>query len=81
MAKALSVDLRPRVISSVTDDRLSCYRTAVGFGVSVLSAIRWVEAFRERAMWRWSHDAAISASGGLKRWRIRSSSISKHTET
>jgi len=48
MAKALSVDLRSRVVSSVTEGGLSCHRAADRFGVSVSSAIRWVQAFRER---------------------------------
>ncbi|MEE4209447.1 MAG: helix-turn-helix domain-containing protein, partial [Parvularcula sp.] len=48
MAKALSVDLRTRVVSSVTEDGLSCHRAAARFGVSVSSAVRWVQAFPER---------------------------------
>lgn len=61
MVKALSVDLRSRVVSSVTEDGLSCHRAAARFGVSVSSAIRWVQAFRERG------DVAPKPQGGDQR--------------
>ena len=40
MAKALSVDLRQRVIAAI-DGGLSCRQAAEHFGVSAASAIRW----------------------------------------
>ena len=47
MAKALSVDLRRRVVDAV-DAGGSCRSAAARFGVSVSSAIRWVARDRER---------------------------------
>lgn len=47
MAKALSVDLRRRVVEAV-DAGASCRSAAARFGVSVSSAIRWVARDRER---------------------------------
>ena len=47
MAKALSVDLRCRVLAAV-DGGLSCRQAAVRFGVSASSAIRWNEQRRKR---------------------------------
>jgi len=61
MAKALSVDLRSRVVRSVTEDGLSCRKAAGRFGVSVSSAIRWVQAFRVRG------DVAPKPQGGDQR--------------
>ncbi len=45
MARALSVDLRERVVAAVADG-ISCRAAAVRFGVSAASAIRW----RQRAV-------------------------------
>jgi transposase len=45
MAKALSVDLRERVVAAVSDG-LSRRAAAARFGVSVSSAVRWVELAR-----------------------------------
>lgn len=47
MAKALSLDLRRRVVDAV-DAGASCRSAAARFGVSVSSAIRWVARDRER---------------------------------
>jgi transposase len=47
MAKALSVDLRYRVVETVKAGS-SCRAAAVRFGVSASSAIRWVARDRER---------------------------------
>ena len=44
----LSLDLRKRVISAVTEDRMSCRAAARRFGVSFASAIRWMASLRER---------------------------------
>lgn len=40
MSKALSVDLRDRVVAAI-EDGMSCRQAAVRFGVSASSAIRW----------------------------------------
>lgn len=45
MSKALSVDLRDRVIAAV-DGGLSCRQAAARFGVSAASAIRWRSRLR-----------------------------------
>lgn len=47
MAKALSVDLRRRVVDAVAAGA-SCRAAAARFGVGVSSAIRWVARDRER---------------------------------
>lgn len=47
MSKALSVDLRERVVAAV-DGGLSCRSAAARFGVGVSSAIRWVQRARTR---------------------------------
>ena len=46
MAKALSVDLRRRVIAAI-DGGLSCRQAAEHFGVSAASAIRWRGRLKE----------------------------------
>lgn len=45
MAKALSVDLRRRVIDAIVEG-MSCRRTGERFGVSASSAIRWYQQYR-----------------------------------
>lgn len=45
MSKALSVDLRDRVIAAI-EDGMSCRQAAVRFGVSASSAIRWRSRMR-----------------------------------
>ncbi len=45
MPRAYSKDLRDRVVRSVLDGR-SCRATAALFGVSVASAIKWVQRYR-----------------------------------
>ena len=47
MAKALSVDLRRRVVDAV-EAGASCRSAAARFGVGVSSAIRWVKRARDR---------------------------------
>ena len=44
----LSLDLRERVVSAVTEEGMSCRAAARRFGVSFSSAIRWIAALRER---------------------------------
>jgi transposase len=46
MPSPLSVDLRERVVAAVADGA-SCHRAAARFGVSVSSASRWSERFRQ----------------------------------
>jgi transposase len=46
MSKALSVDLRERVVRAVSDGA-SCRRAAARFGVSASSAIRWCARRRD----------------------------------
>jgi transposase len=60
MAKALSFDLRERVMASIAAG-MSCRRAAARFGVSASSAIRW------RARQRESGTAASKPQGGDRR--------------
>jgi transposase len=60
MAKALSSDLRSRVIAAV-EGGLSCRAAAARFGVSVSSAIRW------RSLFRQTGDARPKRQGGDRR--------------
>ena len=43
--KALSLDLRERVITAINEGA-TCHQAAAGYGASVSSAIRWVDAWR-----------------------------------
>lgn len=45
MARALSIDLRQRVVDAISQG-LSCRQAAARFGVSVSSAIRWAAQLR-----------------------------------
>ena len=47
MVKALSVDLRKRVVSAV-DDGMSRHEAAAHFGVSVASAVRWCSLYKRQ---------------------------------
>lgn len=60
MAKSLSVDLRVRVCSAISDG-LSCHEAAARFGVSVASAVRW------QAQMRANGDVAPLPRGGDRR--------------
>jgi len=57
MAKALSNDLRQRVIA-VIDRGLSCRQAAERFGVSASSAIRWLDRLKKQG------DVAAKRQGG-----------------
>jgi transposase len=57
MAKALSNDLRQRVIE-VIDRGLSCRQAAERFGVSASSAIRWLDRLKKQG------DVAAKKQGG-----------------
>ena len=46
MPSPLSVDLRKRVVAAVADGA-SCHQVAARFGVSVSSASRWSERYRQ----------------------------------
>lgn len=69
MAKALSQDLRDRVVAAI-DDGLSRRSAAARFGVSVSSAIRWHQLARE-------HGCAIARKPGGDQ---RSSKTDAHAE-
>jgi len=60
MTKALSVDLRERVLA-VIDGGVSCRPAGAGFGVSVSSAIRW------HALARRTGNATPKRQGGDRR--------------
>lgn len=60
MSKALSLDLRTRVLAAIAGG-LSCRQAAARFGVSASSAIRW------RALERAQGDARPKALGGDRR--------------
>ena len=60
MSKALSVDLRERVVGAVAEGA-SCHAAAVRFGVSIASAIRWCARERETG------SVAPKALGGDRR--------------
>ncbi|MBI5939887.1 MAG: helix-turn-helix domain-containing protein, partial [Caulobacterales bacterium] len=60
MSKALSVDLRERVIAAI-DEGMSCRGAAARFGVSAASAIRW------RALSRQTGDVRPGPLGGDRR--------------
>ena len=60
MSKALSLDLRTRVLGAIAGG-LSCRRSAARFGISPSSAIRW------RALERRHGDARPKALGGDRR--------------
>lgn len=60
MSKALSVDLRERVVAAI-DEGMSCRGAAVRFGVSAASAIRW------RTLSRRQGDVRPGPSGGDRR--------------
>lgn len=60
MSKALSVDLRERVIAAI-DEGMSCRGAAARFGVSAASAIRW------RALSRRTGDVRPGPLGGDRR--------------
>ena len=60
MSKALSLDLRTRVLAAIAGG-LSCRQAAQRFGVSASSAIRW------RALERIQGDARPKALGGDRR--------------
>ena len=70
MARALSMDLRVRVLAAI-DAGLSCRQAAARFGVSVSSAIRW------RARQRRQGEARPRKQGGDR----RSHRIEAHAKT
>lgn len=47
MGKPYSMDLRERVVGSVTQGGLSCHRAAAQFGVAASTVIDWVKRLRE----------------------------------
>jgi transposase len=69
MARALSQDLRDRVVAA-TDEGMSCRAAAARFGVGIATAIRWRQMARE-------HGRAIAGRPGGDR---RSSKTDTHAE-
>jgi transposase len=69
MSKALSLDLRTRVLAAIGEG-MSCRQAAARFGVSPSSAIRW------RGLERQQGDARPKALGGDR----RSGQIESHAE-
>lgn len=69
MSKALSVDLRDRVIAAI-EDGMSCRQAATRFGVSASSAIRW------RSRVRTQGDVRPGPLGGDR----RSGHIERHAD-
>ena len=57
MAKALSIDLRRRVVDAI-EQGLSCRQAAVRFGISASSAIRWCGRLKKQG------DLAAKRQGG-----------------
>lgn len=47
MARALSIDLRERVVLAVERDALSCRQAAARFGVGVSTVVKWMQRLRE----------------------------------
>ena len=70
MAKALSEDLRCRVIAAVAAG-LSCRAAAMRFGGSAASAVRWIQRWREGG------EVATKPMGGDR----RSGAIEAHRQT
>jgi transposase len=68
MARPYSQDLRAQVVGSVAADR-SCRATAVLFGVSVASVVKWCHR------WRTTGSAAAKQMGGWKRLLLVSRAI------
>jgi transposase len=64
MTRALSQDLRSRVIS-VVEGGMSCNAAAERFGIAVSSAIRWVRAWRAEG-----RATALPQGGDLRSHRI-----------
>ena len=64
MTRALSQDLRSRVITAV-DGGLSCNAAAARFGIAVSSAIRWLRAWRVEG-----RVTALPQGGGLRSHHI-----------
>ena len=57
MAKALSIDLRRRVVDAI-EQGFSCRQAAERFGVSASSAIRWLDRLKKQG------DVAAKRQGG-----------------
>jgi len=65
MARPYSQDLRDRVVGSVAGGR-SCRATAVLFGVSIASVVKWCQR------WRMTGSAAAGKMGGWKQLMLLS---------
>src|SRR5260221_9462808 len=71
MARPYSTDRRDRVVASVTGGR-TCRATAVLFGVSVASVVKWSQRFRSTgsaaAYWMGGHRRRVLA--GEREWLL-----------
>ena len=65
MVKALSLDLRRRVVNAI-ECGLSCRKAAERFGVSASSAIRWRERFKTRGDVAPKRQGGDRKSGGIE---------------
>ena len=63
MPSPLSVDLRERVVSAVAAGA-SCHQAAARFGVSVSSASRWSDRFRQEGQLETRKNRVISGEAG-----------------
>jgi transposase len=68
----LSLDLRKRVVSAISEEGMSCRAAARRFGVSFASAIRWMASLRERETTRRRRWEATSARAASRRMLITS---------
>lgn len=68
MAKALSQDLRRRLVAAV-EGGLSRRAAAERFGVSAASAVRWTKAWRERGAVRPKPQGGDRRSGRIEAYR------------
>ena len=72
MARALSVDLRQRVVDAIAQG-MSRRQAAARFGVSVASAIRWAERQETMGSVAAKKQAAIASRVAWRKKRISSS--------
>jgi transposase len=77
----LSLDLRKRVVSAVSEEGMSCRAAARRFGVSFSSAIRWIASLRERGDYAPSRWEAINARDALRRMPITFLALSDANRT
>lgn len=64
MAHALSMDLRSRVIKAI-EGGLSCRATAIQFGISAATAIRWRARHKQTGGYE-----AMARGGNMRVWKL-----------